>query len=581
MNRSCGEQTLLKLMDLHPDCVDLGVDVFRYIFPFLAVFVTTTNILIVFVFMKPHIRSHTTFILTLIACADILGIVCPTVVFAYLYLFGYYKEYLTCKQIEWTYILGEICVDVFNMLSLWLTVLLAYIRCRCINSPFLARHVHSFKRVFIYLICLLILVISLHVPSFYIFEFQQVQYVDKDNNGTHAVCAMLEPDGVFLKSCSSRKVQLILETVFDSVLPCVLLVYCTFAMLCTLHRGKQNRLSLRKIDSVRYNSIKESKKYAKEELTEQTCALRCEEAIAKCEKTDCESSRVKYKRNNCEEKREGNVCDANNENWDTTDVEVNNATCDREDHEVVKAKRGNIDIAAKTVKCESINCASCDKTICKAIDLDNTKDDIFKGDEEHISSFSKDANKDNNNDTVFFDSDENNDEKKSLDVDVSLFCSCLNCQNSATKTVRQSTSSDSTIDKLDRESRRTSWLILCVSTIVLVHEFPLVAINIYNLTTYKDKPLPLSNGCLSIVLLLWQFVTYQAIFFIYACMSSAFRSELRKMFTCQRKQAEPALSNEGNSFPSPCAVRRTLRQVKDQREGNPKCISQCEELNGN
>lgn len=430
MNRSCEERMILRLMDLHPKCERLAVGILGYAVPFLAVIVTTVNILIVVIFTKPHIRSHTTFILTLIACADMVDILCPTVVFTYHYMLGHYKEFLTCRQIEWAYILGEICVDMFNMLSLWLTVLLAFIRCRCIKFPFVARNVHSFKKIVVYILCIFALVITVHTPSFFIFDFQTVNIVDSKTNETKTTCGVMEADGMLLKACSKRKFHVLTETLLDSIVPCVILLYFNFVMVITLRRANQSRSSLRQKD-------------LEPSTDNQDCVM------------EEEKSR---KRVHCE------IINLN-----------------RSEHMVTSCG-----------KCRQ--CGSC----------------------------------------------------------------FVNC-NSRRKRV----SSDIILDKLDKESRRTSWLIFVVSSIIVVHEIPLAVANAYALVTHRNVPLPIAiNGCLSVILLLWQFITYPVIFIIYACMSGAFRSELWRILTFMCKYNHSKQPNEKNLFASPCSVRKTISKIK-------------------
>lgn len=626
MNKSCGEPTLLRLSDLHPDCIKLGVDVFGYLAPILALLVTVMNVLIIIVFMRPHIRSHTTFILTLIACADTLDIVCPAGIFAYIYLFGHYKEYLRCSQLEWAYILGEICVDMFNMLSLWLTVLLAFMRCRCIKSPFVAKQAHSFKRTLVYLISILTLVISLHVPSFFIFDFRPVQYVDKEKNETMIICAMQESNGKFLKTCSERKMQLVMETLLDSILPCVLLVYFNCAMLFTLKRANESRSSLRcnssvrqylnkdiKEDDVRENDVREDdvrEDDAKDEQVKQTTAS-CNDTVNvnfdRSSYTILNIDPVKLNSDrNCDAALNGDTVTGNSDRTgDTTitndsvnvksyklgDTTLNDAIfnvhCNNSGYTNLINSR--VSVRSNTIlnyDIVNIHSYRTDFTTDLNDDIVDVSSDTIDLDVENTDCH-KDAalrnlkvnqsdiirqDNDSKSDAVLLGLKENNKDKKTALMNFKLMCKCFTCQRSVKKNDRNRTSSDSTIDKLDRESRRTSWLILCVSSIIVIHEVPLVVLNIYNLTTYRDKPLPLSNGCFSIVLLLWQFVTYPAIFLIYACMSGAFRLELLKTFTCQAKLNKSRLSKDRKSFVCPCSVRKSIIRKEAKRANSRDCI---------
>ncbi|XP_060554684.1 G-protein coupled receptor 52-like [Ruditapes philippinarum] len=237
------------MKDLYPNCLSLSIYVFGYIIPVLAIFVAAVNILVIIVFQKPNIRSHTTIILTLIAGADMLGIMCSASIKAYHFLFGHYIDLLSCTMAKLTYIFGEICLDMFSMFSLWLTVLLSFIRCKCIKSPFSTRYIHTNRRILAYVLCLWIAVCIVHLPSYFIFDFQIISFVDYKTNITRVTCGILEIDGAFFKSCSRRKAHVIVEMVLDSFLPCILLLYYTTVMLLALRAANKSRSSLRRNNS--------------------------------------------------------------------------------------------------------------------------------------------------------------------------------------------------------------------------------------------------------------------------------------------------------------------------------------------
>lgn len=456
MNASCKGFITLHLMDLHPNCTDLAVVIAGYIVPGMAVITLMLNLPIVIVFTKPHVRSHTTLILTLIACADTLNIICPTYVYVYHYTFGHYVEYLAYSKCELTYILVEICVDMFNMISLWLTVLLAYIRCMCLKSPFATRHIHSGKRILTYVAFILLLAVCVYLPSLFVFEFTPVQIVDPVTNTTMEVCGVAEPDGLFLIHCSRRKVHILVKTMVESLIPCCFLVYYNAEMCLVLSEAKQSRTS-----------------------------LRCSESTTR------DSSKKKT-------------------------------------------------YAARTADCAARTTISCDYHI--------DRDDVFYDDTGNHSN-----NTERGNIICQFPCFMGKYNRKLCQSGTCLGCSC-GYHNSFRKKVY---STDSAFDKLDRDSRRASWLIVLVSTIVVVHEIPLAIANVYALATHVGVPLPINiYGCYSFILLLWQYITYPVIFLIYACMSKTFRSELWKTITLPCQQPNPIVRRPNKLFLSPCSVRK-------------------------
>lgn len=461
MNASCQELKRFRLIDMHPNCSELAVHIFGHVIPVLAVFVVMLNIPMLIVFTRPHVRSHTTFILSLIACADILDIICPTVVLVYQYSLGHSNEFLLYSHCQWTYILLYVSVDTFNMISLWLTVLLAYIRCKCLQSPFLARHIHSGKRIIMYVLGILSLAMLVHLPSFFLFDFTPVKTIDTFTNSTMELCRIVEPDGAVLKSCMRRKIQIFTKTVVDSIVPCFFLVYYNFVILLTLRKARRSRTSLRRSESTSYNITKIQ---ACETLVQVENVKLRQISIYKTASTELEG-----------------VSNESNGAWSTNSTQV-----------------------AERNKCES---------------------------------------------PVLDRNDANNTDSHGIRM-----C-CLNEGKSFRK---KANSTDCVLDKLDQECKRTSWLIFVISTIVVVNEVPLAAENVYTLATYAGSPLPMNiYGCFSIILELFQFITYPMIFIIYASMSRAFRVELCTtiMHPCKQRGITPNDTNR--LFLCPCVVQQT------------------------
>ena len=421
MNRSCEDRVALRLIDLHLNCVTLAVTVLGYIIPVLSLFVAVVNILAIIVFLKPKVKSNITIIFTFIAGVDVIGIACPSAVFVYHYILGYYKDFLTCSQIKVSYFLGRICEDMFKMLSIWLTVLLAFVRCQCIKYPFTARGTASTKRVALYITCICTIVCIVHIPAYFTFDFQTLKQFDRTKNTTYYMCGLLETEGFILKSCSRRKAHVVVTTVLDSILPCVFLIYFNSVMLYTLRTANKNRSSLRRKFS---------------------CEVR----------TKVEEMFSQSQHGTKDNEETMKTSDFEGEGKPT--IDINNAS---EDNSLTKQHYANTDV-------------------------------------------------------------------------------CLYNQILDKSKVKFSTPRDPTLDKLDHESRRTSWLIFVVSSIILIHEIPLAFANTYTLIHHKEKPLPLSvTGCFSVVQLLWQFITYPVIFLISSCMSKIFRRELMKTIFCKYK----------------------------------------------
>jgi hypothetical protein len=364
--------------------------------------------------------------------------------------------------------LASVSVDFFNALSLWLTVLLAYIRCRCLKDPFNAHNFHTSKRVAIYVIFILAFTIITHLPSTFLFEFSSITSSDPATNTTEQMCVIKESNLIFHNSSIGRKIQFCAETVLDSIVPCFILVYLDFVILLTLKEASISRSSLRRnntnIEIDENNETSRGRIQKHNHMVKGNSFLRL------------------FKGENQESGHQLN---------ETTTVNIKANT----NRKYVKQHKEKLEL-------ENISQS------CKTKDGASGKRKLF----------------------------------------------------GKTKT----RSVDSAFDRLDRESRRTSWLIFMVATIISLHEIPLAVCNVYVLVKHAGASLPFNvYGCLSAILLLWQYVTYLVIFLIYAFMSGAFRSELKRILgkLCGIDTARSA----GNQkvFLSPCSVRKTISRDRD------------------
>ena len=456
-----------RMKDLSSQCLYILVPIEGYVFPALSLLVVTVNVLAAFVFLQKRVRSHTTFILTLIAGTDVLNIIIPTYFYVYYFSLGYYKDYVTYNMCFLTYILGQVSVEFFNAFSLWLTVLLAYVRCRCLKDPFNAHAFHTSKRITIYVGIILIFTIISHLPALFLFEFSSITYKDQASNATKQLCIITESNLIFQNSSTGRKIQICAETVLDSIVPCFILVYLDFVILLTLKEASITRSSLRR----RNTKILTNKNTEKYHERKQQLKQKSNKSVLQL-----------FRRDGQEQEDQIN--------------EISSA-----DMKSLTNDNGNSEPKEKTI-------FDCLKQSCSKPRVVRTKRKLFG------------------------------------------------------KTTSESV--DSAFDRLDRDCRRTSWLILMVATIISLHEIPIAIGNVSVLIKHAGVSLPLNvYGCLSVILLLWQYITYLVIFLIYAFMSGAFRSELRRIFRNLCRMGSDISVSKHKVFLSPCSVRKTISRDRD------------------
>jgi len=471
---------LISLKDLSPGCGTLMPIIYGIVVPIIALFVISVDSVIITVFTRPHVRSHTTYILTLIALADICNITPPTVIYVYYYTLGNYHYAIPYHLCRWTYMLSDVCHDLFNAISLWLTVLLAYIRCRCLKTPFDARCLHKCKNITLFVLGIILLELILHVPSMFILNYHPVTRTDA-NNITVSDCAVSDIDEL----STSRKIHLWSEVLVDSLLPSLMLLYLDFIILATLRQAKKSRNSLRSSRSYRSSCTRSKSR-------------------ANC-RTDQENSQSKIEYQNGHHQTNGN-----DRLVDRYQTQIYDKQCVQTIGHDLEKDIGDV---------ATDNCCFDHKY-------------IWRAKRKRITRF----------------------EKK-------VGCCCLPLSGKRKKRffVNKQPSVDTAFDKLDRESRRTSWLILAVAALITTHELPSALLHVLALAKYSDTALPVSIfGCWSAFLNLWQYVIYPIIFLIYAWMSSIFRHEMCKVLKCIPHHDDDELPGNKRLFLSPCSVRKTM-----------------------
>jgi len=136
---------------------------------------------------------------------------------------------LSYKLCAVTLVFADVFVDMFNAMSIWLTVLLAFMRYRCLQSPFSVKCVHKHRRVALYVVMIVFLELCVHIPSLFLVEY--VPIVMASNNTDDPYIA----GGIrFQETVLSRRTHIWTETLIDSLIPSLVLLFLTWKILLTL-----------------------------------------------------------------------------------------------------------------------------------------------------------------------------------------------------------------------------------------------------------------------------------------------------------------------------------------------------------
>lgn len=138
-NNSASHDNYTMVVDLAGEYpLDQATILFGYITPFVVILSIMTNLFVVAVLTRRHMRTGTNIILCTLSMVDLMTILIGSPWYFYIYTLGHYKDNLnwfTCYSHS-VFIEG---LPVFlHNASIWLTVLLAGQRYFCIRYPVLA-----------------------------------------------------------------------------------------------------------------------------------------------------------------------------------------------------------------------------------------------------------------------------------------------------------------------------------------------------------------------------------------------------------------------------------------------------------
>ena len=520
---------------LYPE--QCALPIYGFIVPPLAVLVVVFNALILVIFAKPHIRSHTTVILTVIAIADSLNISLPSIIYVYMYTFGHHHDYVPSSMCLSVYVLIHLLPEMFNLISVWATVLLACIRFRCIQAPFRAKDLHTNTRIAIGIVIVFIIGACVQLPSIGLFDFVPVNITSLVTNKTIETCIVTTSKNLN-SACFLREIHIWVELFANSFIPCFALITLDIAILYTLRKAELRRESLQRGSSFRFRIRRNSSasnhecsellaKYAVNE-TYKCNPLRHTVSETEAAHTANLSNGVKpsIKNKTLENYKADSAVDGNDAksgcDSDISRISVANALTDSDCNNFDDINRG----IRRRAYTDSFH-RRCQKRVASVLSIPGSLNRQFRS---SVSIFRQDS-------VAFKD-----------------------FKNSSTR-------SNDSYKRLAKESRRTSWMIFAVVALICSHEL-LYGILFAHQMIHNVGPIPLNFfGCGTVYLYLWQYITYPLIFLIYCFMSAAFRLELRRTVTCSKQKFGEKHSQPRNSvFMSPCTLRKSISLERETKE---------------
>lgn len=233
-----------------------------FVSPFLIFFTLVTNIFVVLILLRRHMRSPTNAILAAMAISDTFTGVTPLPVFVHFFSLENYHDFV---EYHWCYIyryLGELIPTIFHTASIWLTVTLALQRYVYICHTAAARRFCTIQNVIFATFIIYMLAILSQITRFFDFEFTPFPMFSFDSpNSTLVTCIERTSPWVNQNENLYFNLYFWFRAIFIHLVPCTILVVINSVLIWTLRTAQQRRMQL----------LKQNKKSESMKLKDSNC----------------------------------------------------------------------------------------------------------------------------------------------------------------------------------------------------------------------------------------------------------------------------------------------------------------------
>lgn len=218
-----------------------------FVSPILIFFTLVTNIFVVLILLRRHMRSPTNAILAAMAISDTFTGVTPLPVFVHFFSLENYHDFV---EYHWCYIyryLGELIPTIFHTASIWLTVTLALQRYVYICHTAAARRFCTIQNVIFATFIIYMLAIMSQITRFFDFEFIPFPIFSFDSpNSTLVTCIERVSPWVNQNENLYFNLYFWFRAIFIHLVPCAILVVINSVLIWTLRTAQQRRMQLLK-----------------------------------------------------------------------------------------------------------------------------------------------------------------------------------------------------------------------------------------------------------------------------------------------------------------------------------------------
>lgn len=218
-----------------------------FVSPILIFFTLITNVFVVLILLRRHMRSPTNTILAAMAISDTFTGVTPLPVFIHFFSLDNYIDFV---EYHWCYLykyLGELIPTIFHTASIWLTVSLAIQRYVYICHTAAARRFCTIQNVIVASVIIYVLAILSQITRFFDFEFSPFPFSLLDSpNDTVVFCVERISPWVLKNEDLYFNLYFWFRVIFIHLVPCTILVVINSVLIWTLRTAHKRRMQLLK-----------------------------------------------------------------------------------------------------------------------------------------------------------------------------------------------------------------------------------------------------------------------------------------------------------------------------------------------
>lgn len=236
--------------------IDYAVPLNGYLSPILIFITLVTNLFVIIVLLKKHMRSPTNAILAGMAVSDMLTGVFPFPIFVYFFGLGYYQDYVPYGWCHAYKYLFDYIPIIFHTASIWLTMALAIQRYIYICHSMQARTWCTIPNVIRGTVAIYIIAILSQASRFFDTHIQPIEVPSKLYPNTTVIgCQFV------LKPWFDDNKTIYYNMYFWFRVICIHLIPCTFlVVLNALLISTMRTAQLRRMQLLKQNKKSESKK---------------------------------------------------------------------------------------------------------------------------------------------------------------------------------------------------------------------------------------------------------------------------------------------------------------------------------